>query len=681
MKMSLRQWLVVIVAAAVVQAQVTNSPPRPDWKKPKQFTVLAAHPRLFVSSEQIERMVAGRGDTFARACEQVATVADAALGDVEQPMQEISPFERGFLIQGRLTSLAIQWHRTRDRRYLEAALKTVQAMRSWLEPLREFSLQHGQYIAGIAVAYDLLYNDLTVEERAAVVALAREHCIRPFLRLTGKGRNLPTDGERGSWWQEIVSNWNAVCNSGPGLLALTMYEDLDEAQTVLDRVDASFKPIFDYLQQTEGGWVEGLGYWNWTIHYLSLFYMSYERATGLKHEGFRSPGFRQSLTFGTYFVPYDEACGFGDNQHGNISSSLLAAAEHLGDKAALKTLQDYQDRYRAARKSKADRRTPQPGAVSVKAPKSDATAGNIGYGVPQDLLILPDPLTDVPSAPAVTNMVRYFPKQGWAMIADRWPQPTIYAAIRGGELGGPHTHDDLLSWHGVVGTERMISTLTKAGYYASAWAGRAREINERNSASKNTLFIAGLSAYSEYNERRGGYAQASATSFLLPTGVALRLDATRAFYLTRASPRLVTRLFAVLGDKGLLVLDRMVAPARHPVEVRTYTEKPARFGERDVLLEGECEVARMTFAADRPARLRHAVALLTDARAEPPTMMRWQTLDPEASVTLASLLTRGREPVDLKVKSDATTVVVTVTGKGWRQRVELTDKLLPVATP
>ena len=668
--------LLAAASSATAQGELPPSP-TPDWATPKRLTKLAPHPRLFVTPAQLERVKRGRGPAFEDSFRQVAAAAETGLRDAQQPMADVSPFQRGFVIQGRLTSLAIQFHRTGDRRYLDAAVATITAMQPWLDPLHEYSLEHGQYIAGIAVVYDLLRNDLTPEQRATLVDFARGYCIRPFLRLTGRGRQLATDGERGSWWQHVISNWNPVCNSGPGMLALTMYEDLDEAQTVLDRVEESFEPIIDYLQESEGGWVEGLGYWNWTIHYMSLFYLSHERATGLQHAGFRSPGFRATLAFGPWFVPYDEACGFGDNQHGGVSSSLLAAAEHLGELTLLRDLQEYQARLQQSAAEKAPRRA----GDTTTAPPDNADRDkptNVYYGVPQDLLILPDvPEGVAPSSPRAGVAFAY-PEQGWGVVADRWPRPNVYAAIRGGELGGAHTHDDLLSWHGVVGGERMILSQFKAGYYSTSWEWRAKEVYERNAASKNTLFIAGVSAYSGEIERRGGFARAIPSTFDLPTGPALRLNATRAFPLTRGNPRLVARLFTVLGDRGLLVLDRVETPGANPVEVRTHTDRKATFGERDVRLEGTIETARLTFAADRPAVLRAAVAMLTDARAEPPTVMRWQTLNQERAVTMASLLSRGGTPVDLQVTSGGGTVTVTARGDGWDAAVRLTDKLEPL---
>lgn len=70
-------------------------------------------------------MVEGRGEDFAENYASVEAAAETGLADTENPMAGISIWKRAVLIQGRLTALAIQWHRTKDRRYLEAALANV----------------------------------------------------------------------------------------------------------------------------------------------------------------------------------------------------------------------------------------------------------------------------------------------------------------------------------------------------------------------------------------------------------------------------------------------------------------------------------------------------------------------------------------------------------------------------
>ncbi len=655
---------------------VEHGPPEATaWATPKQYEGLAPHPRLFVSAEQIERMVQGRGEAFAGAYETVEAAARTGLRDTEDPMQGISVWNRATLIQGRLTALTIQWHRTKDRRYLDAALATIDAIKEWMLP-DDIRLAEGQFIAGFAVAYDLLHNDLTPEQRAWMVATAREYFVKPFLRATGPDDpDQRLEGERRAWWLYSISNWNPVSITGGGLLALAMYEDLPEAQTMLDRVHANYQPIFDYLQETEGGWVEGLGYWNWTIHYMSLFGISYERATGQQHAGFRSPGFRRTLTFGTYFVPHGVATGFGDNNHGRFSGSLLAAAKHLGYADELLRLQDHRLRMGEAAGLRRAKRAAAAGeeAADDETPADEDELFNVSYGAPQRLLIEPEPLETGMGMEPQANKFKHYPRQGWGMLADQWPNPAIYAAVRGGQLGGAHTHHDLLSWQGVVGMERMIHECGTGQEGSATFGQRGFEIWERSSASKNTLFIGGLPP----SRVRQGPARAETQGFQLSTGPALRLDATRGFWLGRGNPEFVARLFVVIDDKGLLVLDRVIGRANNPVEVRAFTGQDATFGDNDVLLKGEFETARMTFAADEPAGLRRASALVMNGRRDPPVMMRWQTLYSVRNVTMASLLTRGEDPVDLTVESDDGHVTVQIQGQGWQQTLQVTDRLEP----
>jgi hypothetical protein len=126
------------------------------------------------------------------------------------------------------------------------------------------------------------------------------------------------------------------------------------------------------------------------------------------------------------------------------------------------------------------------------------------------------------------------------------------------------------------------------------------------------------------------------------------------------------------------VLDRVVGSKGNAVEARAYTEKDAVFGERDVLLKGKFETARMTFAADKPACLRRASALMTLGSEAAPVMMRWQTLNTEKDVTLVTLLSRGEGKVTLDIQSHEERIMVTAGGDRWTHTVEVSTRLAPL---
>lgn len=659
-----------------------QEPVTPDWNTPKKFDKVAPHPRLYVTPESLKRAVEGRGEDYAALYEQIERAAETGVAEADNPMADLGDMQKQILMPGRLSAMALQYHRTKDPKYIEASVKTIENMKDWMAPNRLWQLWHGGFSTAVAINYDLLHNDMTPEQRERVVTVARDYFIRPFLQRTARGKNMREHGEHGSWWQGIISNWNPVCNSGAGLLALAMYDDLDEAQTVIDRVDASFDPIIDELQVTKGGWVEGLGYWNWTIHYMALFYMSYENTTGEKHEGFRSPGFGETLTFVDHFVPYDVALGFGDNQHGNVSNSLYAAAEHLENEKALRALQYFKKRHDAARaKEKAD----QP-AKKSDTKKSDKPY-NIGYGTANTVLMHPDSIIGDKPDKTTKNLIHTYPKQGWGAMADQWPKPNAYVAFRGGQLGGAHTQDDLLSWHGVIGDEVMIRNIYSGHVSQNSYGSRRNDNYEISSSSKNSLFVGGLGPVGG----RGQPAKAKTTTYVLPTGPMAVLEATRAMNTTRNRPRFVARAFLIINDKGLLVLDRVIAPSGggQPVEARGFTTQKATFGDSDVLLESDSETARMTFASNVDATLSEAVALLTFPKANPPKMIRWQTNSKEKSTVLASLLTRGADPVEVTIdieqvpaeeegKTQDGTITVTLKGNNWSEIIKLSSKLEPL---
>lgn len=678
--------MLACVSPAFAQAPV-DPPITPDWTTPKRFEKVSPHPRLYVSRAQLERAVEGRGEALAETYENIEKAALTGLAEADAPMADVRTHSRQFLIIGRLSAMALQYHRTGDRRYIEASVKTIENMKDWYAPRGLWQLWHGGFTTAIAISYDLLYEDMTPPQRQRVVDFAREHVIRPFLQRTGRGRNMKEHGEHGSWWQHIISNWNPVCAGGPGMLALAMYDDLDEAQTVIDRVNASFDPIIAELQETEGGWVEGLGYWNWTINYMSLFYISYERTTLSEHAGFRSPGFRQTLTFVDYFVPYDEACAFGDNQHGNISDSLLAAAEQIGDTQVLRTLQYYKQRYGNVREQKKAIREKREGAKDDKPDESGDKPVNISYGTANTVLINPDSIIGDTPAPTTKNLSHLHPKQGWGALADQWPLPNAYVAYRAGQLGGAHTQDDLLTWQGVVGNEVMIKNIYRGYVGQNAYGGRRNELYEVSHRSKNSLLVGGLGP----KGRRGEPAKANTTQHLLPTGPMALNEATRAMDTTRNRPTYVARAFLIIRDRGVLVLDRVTAPrgGGQPVEVRAFTPKKATFGETDVLLEGEFQNARMTFASNVESTLSRHAALTTFPKPDPPTMMRWQTNKQEESTIMASLLTHGSDPVALTVelgqvkapdsdKMHDGPITITMKGKGWSEKITLSSRLKPI---
>lgn len=631
----------------------SERPPSPlveFWSIPKKHTELSSHPRLVISQEDLNRLSVRIKKASPNFYPDIVAAAELGLEDAGSPLEQFWFGQRSMMMNGRLLSLVIQWHLTGERKYLESAIENVKYFEKYAAYGTGFELWDGTGAMAVALTYDLLYKDLRQEEKEFLQGLGRAF-VQNWLRSTGKG-DQKEQGETTAFWVRRASNWNPVCSAGPGMLALTMYEELPEAQLVLDRVFYTFRPLFEEMKKNDGAWVEGLGYWNWTIARICMFGVSYERATGKPYEDFRSKEFRKGLMSGTWFAPHQIGCGFGDNQSVRLSPVFSLASKHLG----------YEEEYRFHRWYR--QRIEE--IPNIKENKD----ANIFSARPLSMLMLD---SERPAKPPLMKRVsKHYPHQGWGFLADQWPEPQIYASVRGGVMTGDHTHADLLSWHGVINGERMITNITKSIGEPTGYYNRKYDVFEISQASKNTLFIAGISAYTGEHPRYG-LPSVETQSFSLASGPALLMDARNVFVYSgsRRRPTMVKRLFTVLGSEALLVIDRVTSRISVPVEARAFTQQKATFGDVDVLLEGETQTARMTFASNRPTVLREAVALSTYGKTEPPTMIRFQTSKKANSIVLASLLSAGSGSVELEVVEKEDRVQVRASHQNWKHLLEL----------
>ena len=176
------------------------------WVTDKEYEHLHGHPRLFVSQAQLQRVVEGRTEPFADLYANVAEAATRALEDQDDPLAGMAVWPRAIRMQDRALALILQWHLTGNRQYLDALLADIEKIRTWANP-RHIGLPEGQFATVIAMAYDLLYDDLSAEQRERLIQIARNDFLLPFLSRTApRDREERLPDERRSWWQ-----------AGPGL--------------------------------------------------------------------------------------------------------------------------------------------------------------------------------------------------------------------------------------------------------------------------------------------------------------------------------------------------------------------------------------------------------------------------------------------------------------------------------
>ncbi|MGD7706745.1 hypothetical protein [Microlunatus sp. Y2014] len=614
-------------------------------------TSLAAHPRLYLPGSRPTVTT----DTSRRIAARVQELADAFL--VAGDRDEVPATHNGHLIRARrmhrrIVTLLAQWRVSGDRRYRDAVLDHVAAMGRWEywswitwrrndpRPEAIFDLSYGENSTTLALVHDQLYDDLTDAERHLIIVQARDRALRSFLAVVERGE---------AWWLgKDDSNWNTVCAGGAGVLALSLHEDLAEARAALPIVEESITPFMTSLERTDGGWPEGIGYWAYGMTWAFTYLRSHERATGRPHPLLRAEATAATIEFPLDFWPYGQPCSFGDSNHFSLSPLHLHVAAELGCNAAVDAVRtlvrdgafetEYESRPLAAE------------ALLLGAGEDDSAAG----------------------AGNAADPVRSYPGLGWVRLADRWPEPRLYLAIRGGSSGVPHGHRDLLSFHAVVDGEQLIENLTPHEYLDTTFGPRREELFEMAPVSKNVPLINGVGIVN------GVHVVPQLVDVDGFPGVLL--DATEAMGVARGDEPLAdrcTRLFVHFGDRAALVLDQF--DLAHDGRVETRLHSPAEVvvdGHRADISRGEAQLTVAHAAASDAPGLDDFTLVASPTTPTTPgeeaTLLRWH--GPHAlgrRFVTATLLARGRVDagVALDLAEDGTVRVELYVGD-WRHRFD-----------
>jgi hypothetical protein len=611
------------------------------------------HPRLFISGERLRRLrETSAFEPLQRAAETVRRDArrEVRLRPLEYPRGGHNDYLiRGRRMQYRIVTLLTEWLRTGVERYRTAAVCSVEEMGAWdgwswitkrrgdTDPDSIFDLSYGENCATIAMAYDLLHDSLDPAERDTFRRIARTWGLRPGLIHCRPGKSF--------WCGKEDSNWNTVCAGGLGMLALAMYDELEEAPEALPLCEASIEPFVKLLDRTDGGWPEGIGYWNYGMLYLFMYLLSHEAATGSKHPLMRVKGLKKTLSFPLDFSPNSVPGSFGDVGRYALNPLQYAMAIRL-NRPDVRAQMDR--RIQAETIRFGDRPTP-------------AYWLAVHPGTPQQ------PPKEKDQAPAA----RLYKGLDWGVLCDDAVTPSLALTVRGGEASGPHGHLDLLSFNCIVDDEKLLLNGAPAGYLDSTFSPRRHDLFEIRPESKNTIFVNGVGIEPETALKKTEVLEVGGRK-------GIRMDATGCFGMMRerTACTFCGRLFLVLGPHAALVVDRIELPYPGRAENRVQCSGEVKTMKSAALVRGDRRMLRISYAADVPPVLTSGVPLMTNPAAFAPTMLRWGSLErTHTTFTFATLLTPGRVAASVKLQADGSAICVSCAGREWTEEIRLTKRL------
>jgi len=315
--------LVVLVLASRALAAETASAPGPVNPSPQQVAkiaeMLAPEPKGIgrpISDRQFWQDVA-RNEHFA----EVVTEAEQALGE-PMPVVTQEDFDAYAVtgrreqydrangkLSGRYTRAVLAECIEDKGRFLadiEACIRQICQMPTWVPPQHNgiwvrkegdtyiVDLVSSKLAASMATGDYWLGEKIDKSVRKELHDALQQRILGPYrAQVEGKaGREL--------WWlaRPGVNNWNAVCNAGVAIAALTTVPDRSDRAFFIAAAENSLR-CFVAGFTDDGYCSEGLGYWNYGFsHYVMLADVVFG-ATGGKLDLMADPKIRQMALFGT----------------------------------------------------------------------------------------------------------------------------------------------------------------------------------------------------------------------------------------------------------------------------------------------------------------------------------------------------------------------------------------------
>ncbi len=480
--------------------------------------------------------------------------------------------------QGRIFDLIICHHIDPNVAYRDRAIEEVKSLigwSTWTDPSHRgvrADLCTAECATTVAVALDWLEEDLGEPDR-----------LRCLQALRNKGVYAYADAVAADdWWYGVYHNWNAVINAGCGLAALALADDDPRAAAALDKARAGLSHFFDALGR-EGGWDEGIVYWAYALRYLLMFGEALDRQLD-DRTLFHQRGMEATGAFGVYFSPRGQSASFGDSGGVPLFGALYGLARRFGHAEVCWWL----DRYAFHRDVRAD---------------GWSDAGLSLLWRPVD--IEPEPQPDL-------SVLKVYNEIGWAAIADHWPEPDLYVAVKTGDLSAHHGQLDMNAIQVQVDGEMLLADLGHPPV-PQYFSGDRFGFYEAQARAHNTLVIG---ERDHEIEAQGQIVEASEQ----PAYRWLTANAGSALGRNARYNRHVVMLLDARGQgQTLLVLDEVHNALREPVRAFWHTFAQLHLKDRTGAIVGDRTGLHFRLEANVPLTCKtatHRVGKATETALE-----------------------------------------------------------------
>jgi hypothetical protein len=439
------------------------------------------HPRLILTAERQTKIKQLRADSPLAREWYRTVIANAAAYERVPPIayvpekpgeraQEVPMLHPGRALVDRVCTLglvAVLDHDERAMAWLRREL--MHALEAW--PDWQYGLARYEIAAGVALAYDWLYDRWTAEERARLSTALQRLALEPFAAEFA-GFAKPSERNAGI----VRNNVNLVCNAGASVAALAVIDEYPAlAGDVLAKAFALLQVALPGFGE-DGAWNEGVAYWKFGVRHLVQYLACLDSAAGTDF-GLVSthafPGFARTCLFPLAMTsPTGRTFNFADDNGGSFSSATLL---WLG----------------------ANFRSPLAVAHEEKAPTvpvRDAAVRGAGHETAREvvqrlLYYRPEAREAAPAFPALDLIYR---DAGVATLRSSWtdPQATFVGIKAGSAAGNRHAHLD--SGTVIIDAlgERWLAEIGRGPYTTRYFSQDRYLFFQARTEGHNTLLVA-----------------------------------------------------------------------------------------------------------------------------------------------------------------------------------------------
>jgi len=454
---------------------------------------------------------------------------------------------------------------------------------SWVLPAHEkdegtIDLADAETAANLAHAITLMDDALPEEVSNRVRQEIRRRIFDNFL-----------DHGRGFWWNVGRNNWTGVCSGCIGQCFLLLEPDVERQARGLALVMEQLDRFVEHAFESDGGCLEGIGYWNYgLIHYVEFAEMLRTRTAGridlLARDKLKA------------IAQYPLAVWLGGHTFASFSDAHETAdvIPFLGARLAQRT-----------------------GATSLLQLAGDPIEGSVG-GVLRNLLWWDG---NVPAPGQVVDIL--LPVSGVARMVAPGDGRQLVLAAKAGHNGEPHNHNDVGSFIVCVDEEVLLCDPGSGLYNRDYFSNRRYENAFANSYGHSVPRIGGK-LQTTGADRRGTMERTGDKSLSIE------------FSKTYDIPELqrATRAFALEPDAVSMRDQFTFTGAGMEVEEALMTWKPVEIEGAIARIKGE--KATLEIVAEQGTFAAELLEEACNANQKPATLTRLTVTYPAAPAPVAS---------------------------------------------